>query len=91
MRVVTAAVLRNISGALLIVRRGPEESLSGYWEFPGGKVELDETEHGCLKRELKEELAIDVEVGQFIAENHYVYRQGEFLLLKSSRLWQGSL
>ena len=80
MRVVTAGVLRNADGALLLVRRGPEESLSGYWEFPGGKVELDESEHECLKRELKEELAIDVEVGEFIAENHYVYEHGEFLL-----------
>ena len=80
MKVVTAGVLRNAAGALLLVRRGPDESLSGYWEFPGGKVELDESEHECLKRELKEELAIDVEVGEFIAENHYVYTHGEFLL-----------
>jgi 8-oxo-dGTP diphosphatase len=80
MRVVTAGVLRNADGALLLVRRGPEESLSGYWEFPGGKVELDESEHECLQRELKEELAIDVAVGEFIAENHYVYEHGEFLL-----------
>ena len=72
--------LRRKDGAILVVRRAPGEKLSGYWEFPGGKVEPDETDQECLRRELEEELGIDVEVGDFIEESHYVYDHGEFLL-----------
>lgn len=80
MKVVTAGVIRNDAGEILLVRRGPSESLSGYWEFPGGKVEFNESEEACLRRELKEELSIEVDIGRFIAESHYVYDHGEFLL-----------
>ena len=80
MKVVTAGVIGNDAGDMLLVRRGPGESLSGYWGFPGGKVEFNESEQDCLKRELKEELSIDVIVGKFVYESHYVYDHGEFLL-----------
>jgi 8-oxo-dGTP diphosphatase len=80
MKIVVAGIIKNRSGLILLVRRGPEESLRGYWEFPGGKVELGETEETCLVRELKEELGIDIEVGRFLDQNHYVYDHGEFLL-----------
>ena len=80
MKIVTAGVIKDDSGAILLVRRGPHESLSGYWEFPGGKVDGHESEEECLRRELKEELAIEVEIGRFIGESHYVYDHGEFLL-----------
>lgn len=56
---------------LLIARRNEEGFLGGLWEFPGGKQEDGETLETCLKRELAEELAIDVEVGErLIAVNH---------------------
>lgn len=80
MKVVTAGVLTREDGRILIVRRAPGESLAGYWEFPGGKLEVGETEEECLRRELLEELGIDVRVGAFVAESHYVYDHGEFLL-----------
>ena len=48
---------------ILIDRRLPEGELAGYWEFPGGKIEKHETAADCIKRELQEEPAIDVEVG----------------------------
>ena len=70
----------NESGKVLLVRRGPDQSLGGYWEFPGGKVEPNESEEECLMRELAEELSIDVEVGDLVAESHYTYEHGEFLL-----------
>ena len=80
LNIVAAGVIRGSSGAILLVRRAPEESLSGYWEFPGGKVEKGETERECLKRELREELGIEIEVEAFVGQNHYVYDHGEFLL-----------
>lgn len=51
---------------LFICRRSSNKSLSGYWEFPGGKVEEDETFEASLKRELHEELGMDVNV-----QNHF--------------------
>ncbi|NLK08232.1 MAG: (deoxy)nucleoside triphosphate pyrophosphohydrolase [Firmicutes bacterium] len=53
---------------ILITRRAPEENFAGKWEFPGGKIENHETEQECLVRELKEELDIDVVVGEFLTE-----------------------
>ncbi|NJI71953.1 (deoxy)nucleoside triphosphate pyrophosphohydrolase [Sphingobacterium kitahiroshimense] len=51
---------------ILICRRKPEKSLGGYWEFPGGKLEDDETYEACLARELQEELDLRVTV-----KNHF--------------------
>ncbi|WP_406823947.1 (deoxy)nucleoside triphosphate pyrophosphohydrolase [Pedobacter sp. KACC 23697] len=48
---------------ILLCRRKPEKPLGGYWEFPGGKVEFGESESKALIRELKEELAMQVEIG----------------------------
>ena len=56
---VTGAIIQN-KNKFLICRRGPNEKASGYWEFPGGKLELNETLEDCMLRELKEELCIDV-------------------------------
>lgn len=81
MKVVTAGILRREEdGAILLVRRAPGQSLAGYWEFPGGKVEPNESEEDCLRRELAEELNLSVELGEFVTESHYVYDHGEFLL-----------
>lgn len=65
---VTAGVVQR-SGLFLIARRAPGKSLEGYWEFPGGKVEIGETHEACLARELKEELDLDVTVGEYIGES----------------------
>jgi len=48
-RIIAAAIVKE--GKTLIAKRN-YGSLSGYWEFPGGKVEGNETEVGCLKREI---------------------------------------
>jgi len=57
---VAACVLVDDAGAVLITKRPAGKPLAGLWEFPGGKVEADETPEGALIRELKEELGIDV-------------------------------
>jgi A/G-specific adenine glycosylase len=60
---VTAGIIWNDEGELLIAQRPLDGLLGGLWEFPGGKLEPGETLSDCLKRELLEELAIEVEVG----------------------------
>jgi 8-oxo-dGTP diphosphatase len=62
--VVGAAILLN--GKCLIAKRGPAMSLGGKWEFPGGKVEAGEHPQYALVREIKEELGIDIEVGELL-------------------------
>ncbi|HPT76059.1 MAG TPA: (deoxy)nucleoside triphosphate pyrophosphohydrolase [Defluviitaleaceae bacterium] len=64
---VTAGVIVD-KGKVLITRRAPEDRLAGGWEFPGGKIEANETPEECLVRELKEELNINVSVDQFCTE-----------------------
>ena len=60
MLLVSAAALVDIEGRVLVQKRPEGKSMAGLWEFPGGKVEGDETLEQCLIRELKEELDIDV-------------------------------
>ena len=67
---VTAGVIIN-ENKVLIARRSPAEKVAGGWEFPGGKLEQGETKQECLVRELKEELATDVELRDICQEVFY--------------------
>ncbi len=60
---VTAGIIWNARGEVLIAQRPLDGLLGGLWEFPGGKQEAGESLPECLQRELREELAIEVEVG----------------------------
>lgn len=57
---VVAGALFDNQGRVLIAQRPPGKHMAGGWEFPGGKLEPDEEPLNGLKRELKEELGIDV-------------------------------
>ncbi len=70
--IVTAAILLD-RDKILIARRRKGKDLEFKWEFPGGKVNRDETEEEALKRELKEEFSIDTSVKGFVAESFYKY------------------
>jgi len=58
---VVAAVISNANGDVLIAKRPDDKHQGGLWEFPGGKLEPNETREQALSRELKEELGITVE------------------------------
>jgi A/G-specific adenine glycosylase len=63
---VVAGVVRDASGRYLIAQRKPDGLLGGLWEFAGGKVEAGEAHAQALQRELREELAIEVRVGELL-------------------------
>lgn len=68
---VAAGLVYDEQGRLLIAQRPAEGLLGGLWEFPGGKQEKGETLPECLRRELREELAIEVEVSAlFVRVKH---------------------
>jgi A/G-specific adenine glycosylase len=69
---VTAAVLRR-DGQVLIAQRGEDALLGGMWEFPGGKQEAGESLKDCLKREIKEELGVTIEVGASVGVYKHAY------------------
>ena len=68
--VVAAIIYKN--GAYFATQRGYGE-FEGMWEFPGGKIELGETVEYALKREIQEELGIDITVDKFLCTTDYDY------------------
>jgi 8-oxo-dGTP diphosphatase len=60
---VVCGVIRNSEGAYLACQRPSDKHLGGLWEFPGGKVDPGESPESALVRELREELAVEVEIG----------------------------
>jgi mutator protein MutT len=62
---VVAGVIRR-DGLLLITQRMPNDTLAGYWEFPGGKVDMGEELKAALQRELREEIGLETEIGEEI-------------------------
>ncbi len=57
---VAAAVIERPDGEFLLARRPEGKAYSGYWEFPGGKIEAGESVEQALRRELEEELGITI-------------------------------
>jgi len=78
--IVTAAIIRQ-DGDVLLTRRLPGAVHGGRWEFPGGKLNDSESPSDCVKREIEEELGLDVEVGPVFEVSYYRYDQGPVLIL----------
>jgi 8-oxo-dGTP diphosphatase len=70
-RVVGAMIERE--GKYLITQRPPRASLPLLWEFPGGRVEAGETDEEALARELREEMAIAVDVAERVIHVEHAY------------------
>ena len=90
--VIVTAALTIEQGKLLVAQRKKNSSHGLLWEFPGGKVEEGEDPRGALRRELKEELDVDVEVGGLFDAVFYFYPEYPILLLVyRCRVEKGSL
>ncbi len=63
--VVGAAIVRE--GLILCAKRSMDMVLPGKWEFPGGKLEAGESPQEALRREILEELSVEVQVASFVA------------------------
>jgi 8-oxo-dGTP diphosphatase len=89
---VVAAALVNSSGSVLIAQRPPGKSMSGLWEFPGGKINPGETPEYALMRELHEELGIETRPCCFTPVSVASHTYTDFHLLMplfACRVWGG--
>jgi 8-oxo-dGTP diphosphatase len=89
---VAACALVDADGRVLIAQRPEGKSMAGLWEFPGGKVEAGETPEQTLIRELKEELAIEVNAACLapLTFTSHAYRDFHLLMpLYVCRRWEG--
>jgi len=87
---VAVAVIINQQDQVLIARRAAHQHQGNKWEFPGGKVEADETSQQALRREINEEIGIQIESAVFITDILYQYNDKKVLLnVYRVESWQG--
>lgn len=77
---VAVGIIRDSAGAVLIARRPEQVHQGGLWEFPGGKMEFSETAEAALRRELREELGIDVQSAEPLLQVRHAYADKTVLL-----------
>lgn len=66
---VVAALIKKEGKVLIAKRSTGDENVFGKWEFPGGKVEVNETEERAIEREIKEEFEMNIKAMKFITNN----------------------
>ena len=88
MVVVTAAILQDEWGRVLLAQRPAKDRHPLKWEFPGGKLQDGESPEACLQRELEEELGIRVDVGEVFHVVKHPYPDRSILLLAYLCLWK---
>ena len=91
---VVAVALVDVDGRILISQRPRGKPMAGLWEFPGGKMEIDESPEKALIREIKEELNIDVSdkcLAPFTFASHKYERFHLLMPLYVCRVWEGNV
>lgn len=78
---VVAGIIYNNENKFLVAQRNLKKDQGGLWEFPGGKVEKEESYQEALKREIKEEFNADIEVMEYIGENIHHYPEKDIKLI----------
>jgi len=78
---VVAGIIKNDEGKILITQRNLKKAQGGLWEFPGGKIEPNETKENAIVREIKEELDIDIQVENYISEKVFSYPEKDINLI----------
>ncbi|MBN65958.1 MAG: 8-oxo-dGTP diphosphatase MutT [Rickettsiales bacterium] len=89
---VAAVALIDEDGRILLAQRPEGKSLAGMWEFPGGKIEANETPEEALRREIREELAIELCDSCLQAFTFVTHEYDDFslmMLLYLCRNWEG--
>jgi 8-oxo-dGTP diphosphatase len=79
-QVVAALIIRD--SKILVCQRTRHQTLPLKWEFPGGKIESDESPEAALRRELEEELGIEAEIGRKVAVIEHRYGNGAAVTLQ---------
>ena len=90
---VSAVALIDVDGRVLLGQRPKGKSMAGLWEFPGGKVEVDETPEVALIRELEEELGINTWESCLAPVTFASHSYDDFHLLMplfACRKWEGT-
>ncbi|MCG3419976.1 MULTISPECIES: (deoxy)nucleoside triphosphate pyrophosphohydrolase [Oceanobacillus] len=70
---VVAAIIENDQNEILCALRSPDMSIPNMWEFPGGKVEINEDIYTAVEREIEEELGCNIETKGLLNENTHEY------------------
>ncbi|MBF2056011.1 MAG: 8-oxo-dGTP diphosphatase MutT [Cyanobacterium sp. T60_A2020_053] len=78
---ISVAVIIDDSHNILIDQRPPHDSMGGYWEFPGGKIEEGETPEDCVIREIKEELGVDIVIDSHLMDINHNYPEFTLTLM----------
>lgn len=81
---VVAAIIRDKGNKILIAQRNFKKSQGGLWEFPGGKIELNESKEEAIIREIKEELNMDIKCNEYFDEKIYEYPDKKIRLIASN-------
>ncbi len=88
---VAVAVLRNAEGQILLSRRREGTHLAGLWEFPGGKLEAGESLAAALRREINEELGVEILTHRPLIQISHSYPEKEvFLDVHLVEAWRGT-
>ena len=78
--VAVGVAIINKDKKVLIAKRKPDKPMPDKWEFPGGKLEKNETLQECGIREIKEELSLDIKINEYLGFENIHYKDKDFCL-----------